>query len=216
MTPRRRLADALRTAVGLAAVGDFDDAAAARAAALVEDLNASLAAAARHAAPPPFTAAGFFDGEFRTTTSPVTGVCNPLAPPLHIGNVDGAAGAPREVAGQVSFGKAYEGVPNCVHGGVIAQTLDELLGASNQAAGTVGMTVQMTVRYRKPTPAGVPLRLEARCTRRDGRKLHSWAAIRHGEDITAEAEGVFIEVTPQQFEAIARACTPQAGTPGAA
>lgn len=207
MGPRQRLADALRATIGLVAAGQFDREAAERGAVAVEQLNARLAQAAGGARAEPFDAAKFFNGEFRTTTSPITGLCNPLAPPLHIEFVDGVPGAPREVAGRVTFGSAYEGVPNCVHGGVIAQTLDELLGASNQAAGTIGMTVNMNVRYLQPTPTRVELRLAARYTRRDGRKLFSWAGIYAGEVLTAEAEGVFIEVTPAQFESIAaRGC----------
>lgn len=203
MSSRLRLAEALREAIRLTAAGDFDEDTAARSAQVVEQLNTWLARAAGSIARTPFNAASYFDGEFRTMNSPVTGSCNPLAAPVKIEFVDGAPGAPLEVAGSVIFSSAYEGVPNCVHGGVIAQTLDELLGASNQAAGTVGMTVQMDVRYLQPTPSCRELRLVARCTGREGRKLHSWAGIYAGEVLTADAKGLFIEVTPAQFEAIA-------------
>ena len=65
------------------------------------------------------------------------------------------------------------------------------------------MTGTLTVRYRKPTPLRTDLRLEARCQRREGRKIFSWAGIYHGDTLTAEADGLFIEVAPAQFLAIA-------------
>ncbi len=50
------------------------------------------------------------------------------------------------------FDWAYEGPPTCVHGGVIAEVFDEVLGAANIVAGVRAMTGTLTVRYRKPTP----------------------------------------------------------------
>ncbi len=46
----------------------------------------------------------------------------------------------------------YEGPPTCVHGGVIAELFDELLGISNILAGPGAMTGTLTIRYRRPTP----------------------------------------------------------------
>ena len=38
---------------------------------------------------------------------------------------------------------------------------------------------------------------------RAGRKVHTWAAMYYGDVLTAEAEGIFIEVAPTRFLAIA-------------
>ena len=78
-----------------------------------------------------------------------------------------------------------------------------MLGAANIVAGNPGMTGTLTVRYRKPTPLLTPLRIEARCIGREGRKIQTWAGIYHGDLLTAEADGLFIEVNPAQFVAIA-------------
>jgi hypothetical protein len=86
---------------------------------------------------------------------------------------------------------------------VIAETFDEVLGAANMVAGNPAMTGTLTVRYRKPTPLHADLRVVARCTGRDGRKIHAWAGMYNGDLMTAEAEGIFIEVAPQRFVAIA-------------
>ena len=86
-----------------------------------------------------------------------------------------------------------------MHGGVIAMVFDEMLGAANIMAGSPGMTGTLTIKYRKPTPLRTPLRLEARFVGRDGRKIRTYGAMYHGDVLTAEAEGIFIELVPQRF-----------------
>ena len=131
------------------------------------------------------------------------GMANPIAPPVKVQVVDGPEGGPREIRAEVWFDWAYEGPPTCVHGGVIAETFDEMLGAANMVAGNPAMTGTLTVRYRKPTPLRAPLRIEARCLGRDGRKIRTWAGMYHEDVLTAEADGLFIEVGPERFLAIA-------------
>jgi acyl-coenzyme A thioesterase PaaI-like protein len=132
-------------------------------------------------------------------TSPVIGFANPIAPPVTVEAVDGA------LRGTAYFDYQYEGPPSCVHGGVIALVFDELLGAANIAAGQPGMTGTLTIRYRRPTPLRTPLRLEAGFVSRDGRKITTRGAIYDGDELTAEAEGIFIELVPERFiEAVGR------------
>jgi acyl-coenzyme A thioesterase PaaI-like protein len=129
------------------------------------------------------------------STSPVIGFANPVAPPVEVWAVEGHEGW-REVRGRVTYGYAYEGPPTCVHGGVIAELFDELLGMSNILVGEGAMTGTLTVRYRRPTPLLAPLELAARHTGKEGRKVYAWGGIYHQGELTAEAEGVFIEVPP--------------------
>ncbi len=126
-------------------------------------------------------------------TSPVIGFANPVAPPVVVEAVDG------ELRGTATFDYQYEGPPTCVHGGVIAMVFDEMLGAANIMAGSPGMTGTLTIKYRKPTPLRTPLRLEARFMARDGRKISTYGAMYNGDTLTAEAEGLFIELVPQRF-----------------
>jgi hypothetical protein len=135
--------------------------------------------------------------------SPVIGTSNPIAPPVTLVAVDGVDGGMREMRGTVNFGYPYEGPPTCVHGGVIAEVFDEVLGATNIVAGNPGMTGTLTIKYRKPTPLLTDLRIEARCLGWSGRKIRTWGAIFNGDVLTAEAEGVFIAVRPEMMLAIA-------------
>ena len=61
-----------------------------------------------------------------------------------------------EIHGDVTFGAAFNGPPDCVHGGVIAETMDELLGCVCVTNGLGGFTGTLTVIYRSPTPLAGP------------------------------------------------------------
>lgn len=129
------------------------------------------------------------------STSPVIGFANPVAPPAEVWAVEGHEGW-REVRGRVTYGYAYEGPPTCVHGGVIAELFDELLGMCNILVGEGAMTGTLTIRYRRPTPLLAPLDLVARHTGKEGRKVYAWGGIYCRGELTAEADGVFVEVPP--------------------
>ncbi|MGH9080008.1 MAG: PaaI family thioesterase [Acidimicrobiales bacterium] len=200
--PRRRLAAALRPVITMTVAGLFDDQDMAEAAEALEAVSARMAGRAGPERKPRLHPDISRPPQEFFPTSPVTGLDNPLAAPVRVEVVDGA-GPHREILAEAWFDYPYEGPPTCVHGGVIAQTFDELLGAANMVAGYPGMTGTLTVRYRKPTPLRTPLRIEARYVSRAGRKVHTWAAMYDGDLMTAEAEGIFIEVAPTRFLAIA-------------
>ncbi|MEO5875800.1 MAG: PaaI family thioesterase [Streptosporangiaceae bacterium] len=136
---------------------------------------------------PPVAAVGA-NGMIRQLASPVSGRLNPIAPPIQITALPG--GVTRTV---FTLGDLYEGPPTFVHGGVSALVLDELLGNAAAANGTPGMTATLDLRYRRPTPLGVPLTAEARTDRVDGRKTFVNAWIKNPEgQITIEASAMFI------------------------
>ena len=126
-------------------------------------------------------------------TSPVIGFANPIAPPVELELTD------EGLMGRVFFDYQYEGPPGCVHGGIIALVFDELLGAVNIAANSPGMTGTLTIRYRKPTPILTELRLVARYLGREGRKIRASCEMYNGDELTAEAEGIFIELLADRF-----------------
>jgi uncharacterized protein (TIGR00369 family) len=130
-------------------------------------------------------------GVVRQLGSPVTGALNTLAPPIEISiTPDGTARS------EFTLGVLYEGPPGFVHGGVSAMILDHLSGCAASANGTPGMTAGLDLRYRRPTPLGVPLSAEAKAVRVDGRKTFVESRI-IGPDgrTTAEAAAVFIMPT---------------------
>jgi acyl-coenzyme A thioesterase PaaI-like protein len=137
--------------------------------------------------------------------SPLSGTANPLAPPVRLEVVDDV------VHGRVRFGAAYEGPPGCVHGGFVAAVFDEILGLANTLSGEPGMTGTLSVKYRKPTPLRVDLRMEATLDRVDGRKRFCSARMYAGDALCAEAEGLFIAIGLERFKSL----LDQRETPGA-
>jgi len=131
-------------------------------------------------------------------TSPMIGFANPISPPVRLWAVRGDGGA-LELRGRVTFGYQYEGPPTCVHGGVIAELFDELLGSANIITNVAGMTGTITVKYRRPTPLLAELHLVARQTRVEGRKVFAWGGIYYEGELTAEAEGIFILLDPNKM-----------------
>jgi acyl-coenzyme A thioesterase PaaI-like protein len=129
--------------------------------------------------------------------SPLIGQSNPLAPPIVM---DHEEGTERAVVARVTFGPAYEGPPGCVHGGFVAASFDEVLGATQSLSGTQGMTAHLDVDYRKPTPLGVPLVMRGWLDRTEGRKIWARAELRDGDTLCAEAEALFIAFAPGGFQ----------------
>lgn len=124
--------------------------------------------------------------------SPFRGTDNALAPPLVVGRVDGSDGP--VIEGRVRLGRAYEGPPNGVHGGVVAGLFDDLLGAAQRLSGRRGVTGRLTVRYRALTPVETELVLRASVDETTGRRTLCRATCHAGETLTAEAEALFIQV----------------------
>ena len=191
--PRYKLSELVRRVISLVVAAPIDDAALDSASAKLGEVVAALegsAGSGRRSRVHP-DASGPAQDFF--PTSPVIGLANPIAPPVEVESVAGG------LNGRVFFDNQYEGPPGCVHGGIIALVFDELLGAANIASGSPGMTGTLTVRYRKPTPIRTDLRLVARYEGRDGRKIRTTGAMYHGDELTAEAEGIFIELVADRF-----------------
>ncbi len=187
------LGDALRELVDAAVRTEVDEDRLAAAAADARALAARLRASARGL----HDIARVDDPETgERWYSPVYGPGSPVAPPLVATDTpDGRA------TGRVTVGKAHEGPPGLVHGGVVATLLDHVLARSLRAAGRGGLTATLTVRYRRPVHLGVPLLLTAGMGETDGRRTTAHARL-VAEDapgvVLAEAEGLFVALRAEQ------------------
>jgi acyl-coenzyme A thioesterase PaaI-like protein len=139
-------------------------------------------------------AANAGDSEGPFDNSPLMGLSNPLAPPLHLEELED------RVVGTVTCGSAYEGPPGHVHGGYVAAFFDELLGLTQSLSGKHGMTGRLTVHYRSPTPLYTELRLEGTLDRTSGRKILCSGRMYAGDMLCAEAEGLFITVDFERLQ----------------
>jgi acyl-coenzyme A thioesterase PaaI-like protein len=127
--------------------------------------------------------------------SPMIGWYSPLSAPLDCVIEDGT------ITATATMGAAYEGPPGCVHGGIIAGLFDELLGIANIAAGVGAMTGTLEIVYRSPTPLYTELTFRGKTDRIEGRKVFTRGTLHAGDRLCAEAEGIFIHVVRDIFEA---------------
>lgn len=138
--------------------------------------------------------------------SPISGSMNPLAAPMRmfIQHPDPEHGIEALVTGRVTYGLAYEGPPGCVHGGFVAAAFDEVLGQTQSLTGEPGMTGELVVRYKAPTPLHVELVVTGRVVKVEGRKIYTHATLTAGDILCAESEGLFISMNKEVFARLLR------------
>jgi acyl-coenzyme A thioesterase PaaI-like protein len=127
--------------------------------------------------------------------NPVVGLGNPVAPPMRVEIVDGAA------IGSCTLDWRYEGPFTYAHGGISALLLDQIMGYAAAAAGHPGVTGRLEVRYRATVPLGQPLHLQARLIDVLGIRAAVRASISLAtapDDALVEAEGRFLALRPEQ------------------
>jgi len=109
------------------------------------------------------------------------------------------AGDREKVAGTVTFGRYFLGGGGAVHGGAIPLLFDEVLGRLASSGGRApARTAYLNTDFRSITPVGVELAVRAWFVSEQGRKRTLRAQLTHGDTLCAEAEGLFIELRPDQ------------------
>lgn len=106
---------------------------------------------------------------------------------------------PHCLRGTVTFSQAFEGPPGHVHGGWVAGILDHLMGMTHVHMGQPGMTSGLTVRYLKPTPLRQLIKISAVAEELDQRRTEVKAEMRCGDNLTATASAIFVQVDRARF-----------------
>jgi uncharacterized protein (TIGR00369 family) len=92
----------------------------------------------------------------------------------------------------------HQGYPGRLHGGIAAAVLDEVIGRAVNLSnlGEVwGVTVDLSLKYRKPLPIGEPLRARGRITKDGGRFFEGTGEILLADGTSAvEASGRYIRL----------------------
>ena len=91
------------------------------------------------------------------------------------------------------FEEKHQGYDNIVHGGLIAAVLDDSMAYAIMGLGLMPVTVEMKIRYKKPTRVGEEITLEGRVIK-VGRKMVEVEADAKGPngEVRAHAEGKFM------------------------
>ena len=119
--------------------------------------------------------------------SPLSGRGNAMAAPLVLEFVGD------KTFGHATYGEAFEGPPGLVHGGFVISAFDDLLGVAQAASGIAGFTGTLSVKLLGGTPLHQEIRYEAGVTERSGRKIIAYGRSYLGDQLLAEATGIFIE-----------------------
>ena len=120
--------------------------------------------------------------------NPAVGLRNAIAPPMIIEHeADGSCWS------EFTLGRAYEGPPGWVHGGICALVLDHILGeVASDGLTQPKFTGTISLRYVRGTHLG-RVRAEAFVEGSEGVKTFARGYLRDVEGVTVEAEGVFIK-----------------------
>jgi acyl-coenzyme A thioesterase PaaI-like protein len=107
------------------------------------------------------------------------------------------------VAGRAWFGSGAQGPPGTAHGGSIVSVLDEAMGACCWLAGHRVVAARLATDFRNRLPLGTDATVEAWIERIEGRKVFARSKLMDRDGtLFAEAEGLFIELTREQFQEI--------------
>lgn len=102
-----------------------------------------------------------------------------------------------ELAGVFTPRPEHQGYPDRLHGGIAATILDETIGRAISIGdpGAWGVTVELTVRYRRPVPLDGEVAAFARITRDQGRLFEGSGEIRLQDGTVAvEAHGRYMRL----------------------
>jgi uncharacterized protein (TIGR00369 family) len=116
---------------------------------------------------------------------------------LHIefGSQDGRAWA------DVVLPDLVQGYRETVHGGIVSALLDEAMFYALHSLGFWGATAELSVRFRRPTPVGRPVRVQAEVVRLDGRLGVARAELRQQGELLASASGKFLATPRHEAQA---------------
>jgi acyl-coenzyme A thioesterase PaaI-like protein len=102
-----------------------------------------------------------------------------------------------ELLGVFRPGEGHQGYPGRLHGGLASAMLDETIGRAVNIANADewGVTVELTLRYRKPVPLGPDIKVVGRITRDSSRLFEgSGEIVLDDGSIAVEATGKYLKL----------------------
>lgn len=103
------------------------------------------------------------------------------------------------------FGTRTMGPPGHVHGGAIAATLDEAMGAACWMNSYQTVAATITISFLAMLPVESETIVEARIDRIEGRKVHLRSTLKNPSgQVVAEGSGLFVILREDQLRALER------------
>ena len=107
-----------------------------------------------------------------------------------------------KLTSEFTLTQAQQGPPGYAHGGASAAVLDEAMGLVVWAAGYKVAAVNIDINYHKPLPLQRQLKLEARVTQIDKRKIFATGEIILPDGmVMVSGRGIYV-VAPNLFEKV--------------
>ena len=103
------------------------------------------------------------------------------------------------VYADLTFDERQSGAPGLAHGGAISAACDDIMGFTLWIAGTPAVTRTLTVKYRRPVPLHVPVRLTAWIDEDADHILHIGASGTVDGETYFSATGEFVKVDLMHF-----------------
>lgn len=101
---------------------------------------------------------------------------------------------------KVWFGSLCEGPPGTTHGGSVAAVLDEAMGQAGWLAGWPVVAAHIEVNFLKMFPLFEIAKIEAKVTRKRGRKVYISARLMNSKNIEyANSKGLFILLDKEKY-----------------
>ena len=107
-----------------------------------------------------------------------------------------------ELRGTVTVPEHFNGYPGVTHGGIVVALLDETAGRTILMDGgfeDLMVTAKLEVRYRRPTPTGVPLTVVGRILRRSASRAEAEAEMLLPDGTVSARATVFLSRPPDEI-----------------
>ena len=129
--------------------------------------------------------------------SPFSGAHNALRPQELVYRRKG-----EEIHAEMIAGRAYEGAPDRVHGGLTAAVFDDVMGALQRVVHHYGYTRTLHVSYLGRVPIDEPVHFVARLTEFDQRTFTMTAEASYAGEKVAAAKAIFTEIDFEMFNSM--------------
>ncbi|WP_067680051.1 hotdog domain-containing protein [Nocardia miyunensis] len=121
-----------------------------------------------------------------------------LAPPIQLDRITDTT-----AIGRVRVERFHSG-RYAMNGGVAPLIFDEIMARLANHHRPWARTARLEVSFRAPTPLHTELTLAARLVEQQGRKRFMYGTLHHGDVLLVEAEGLWIELKPEQTHNISK------------
>lgn len=102
------------------------------------------------------------------------------------------------IEAEVVLEERFEGAPGLAHGGALAALFDDLFGSVLMRVLALGVTTELTIRYRRPVKLHTPIHAVARLDHRDDRDLYVSGELEQNGQVVATATGIFRTVPAER------------------